>query len=88
MVDIIYCVGHQVSPCEVCGAKWKSLQAGCAVFWDGLDFCVKECGSCDLIKGCLRIKAIRKAFFEVLQLFHPPTSTPTTPEHLSLCTPT
>lgn len=45
-------------------------------------------GSCNLINGSLRIKAIRKAFVEVLQLFCPPTSPPTTLEHQSLHTPT
>lgn len=51
---------------------------------NGLDICIEECGSCDLINGTLRIKAIRKAFVEVLQLFHPCTSPPTTVERQSL----
>lgn len=82
-------VGRQVSPgCsfEFCGAKRESLKQASAR--DGLDICTEDCGSGDLIKGSLRIKAIRTAFVEVVQLFHPPTSPPTTLEHQSLHTPT
>lgn len=81
-------VGRQVSPgrsFEFCGAKRDSLKQASAR--DGLDICAEDCGSGDLIKGSLRIKAIRKAFVEVVQLFHPPPP-PTTLEHHSLHTPT
>lgn len=58
------------------------------VLWSETWIFKADCGSCDLIKGSLRIKAIRKAFVEAVQLFRPPTSPPTTLEHQSLHTPT